>query len=128
MNTFRIILIFSSIFFSSFAFPCFADGEEEPIPLVISNTGNGNSGYKSPARPCVYCIIQEENNQIVFVFLFEIGRVSILVSEDSLGASWSANADSSAGIVPLEVTLSPGMYHIKVTQSDGVEYDGVFEV
>ncbi len=59
-------------------------------------------------------------------FKRDIGRVALLVTNETTGESWSGLLDSSMGEGSLCISGTPGTYTVSIMLTDGCEYEGTF--
>ena len=95
--------------------------------IVIAETGptvDPNSPRTPSVIPCS-CVFYEITETLCFSFLYNVGDVTITLSEESAGIVSSNEYSSSTGFVSIPVPGS-GSYIISILLESGKEYTGHF--
>ena len=73
-------------------------------------------------------IYNAETGNLIVSFVQNVGNVTVVLTNMTIGAIASTVVDSSLGNSILPVTAGPGLYCLEFLLSDGTRYYGYFSI
>ncbi len=95
------------------------------IPITHENE-NSQSGPRMPAHIPIYC--EYENGVLYFGFSYDLGAVTVTVTNEDTNQQWQAVLQTSSGYNSMNISEDTGCYHIEITTINNVVYQGNFEI
>ena len=98
---------------------------DKDFKTIIQNE-NSQSGPRMPAHIPIYC--EYENGVLYFGFSYDLGAVTVTVTNEDTNQQWQAVLQTSSGYNSMNISEDTGCYHIEITTINNVVYQGNFEI
>lgn len=93
---------------------------------IFHDKGNNQAGRpKAPEFISIFC--QYEGGQLFFGSYFDLGSVTVNVTNENTGEQWQAVLQTSAS-ASMNVSEDTGNYHIEITTMNNKVYYGEYEI
>ena len=128
----RIVLYLLMVVPACLSFPSIAkaqnvpDDEGEVITITIDENSLINGPKRTPLLVPITAVYFEMLSNVDVSFAYNIGDVTVTLTNLVSGSSVVTIVDSSAGNTVIPVTLGTGLYRIEFCTEDGVGYVGYF--